>query len=362
MRLALALAANGRGTASPNPMVGAVVVNHGRIVGKGYHLRPGLPHAEILALKAAGPHARGGTLFVTLEPCCHLDKRTPPCVPSVIWAGVTRVVIAQRDPNPLVNGKALQTLRRAGISVTVGVGKSEAIELNRAYNHYMRARRPYVILKSGMTLDGQIATASGEAKWITGLPSRRDVHRLRSEVDAVLVGIGTVVNDDPSLTARVGPRFKKLASKQPLRVVADSRLRIPFKSHILKQQHAAKTLVATTPRAPAARRHALTKLGVEVVVLPSLRGRVSLPALMRELGRRGVTSLLVEGGSEINAAMLRAELVHHLRLYIAPALLGGSNAKGVIGGESPGRLAETLKLKHARTRWLGGDIVVEGDL
>lgn len=362
MRFALALAANGRGTASPNPMVGAVVVNHGRIVGKGYHLRPGLPHAEILALKAAGPLARGGTLFVTLEPCCHLDKRTPPCVPAVIWAGVSRVVIAQRDPNPLVNGKALQALRRAGVSVTVGVGKSEAIELNRAYNHYMRTRRPYVLLKAGMTLDGQIATASGEAKWITSVPSRIDVHRLRSEVDALLVGIGTVVSDDPSLTARLGPRFKKLASEQPLRVVADSQLRIPFKAQILKRQHAAKTLIATTRSAPAAIRHALTKLGVEVVVLPSLRGRVSLPALMTELGRRGVTSLLVEGGSEINAAMLQANLVQHLRLYMAPALLGGSDAKGVIGGKSPARLDETLKLKHVRTRWLGGDIVVEGEL
>ncbi len=362
MKFALALAANGRGTASPNPMVGAVIVNHGRMVGKGYHLRPGLPHAEILALKAAGPQARGGTLFVTLEPCCHLDKRTPPCVPAVMWAGVTRVVIAQCDPNPLVNGKGVRALRRAGLSVTVGVGKSEAIELNRAYNHYMRTKRPYVLLKAGMTLDGQIATASGEAKWITSAPSRGDVHRLRSEVDAVLVGIGTVVIDDPSLTARVGPRLKKLAAEQPLRVVVDSRLRIPLNAQILKRQHAAKTLIATTRSAPAATRRALAKLGVEVVVLPSLRGRVSLPALMRELGRRGVTSLLVEGGGEINAAMLQAKLVQHLRLYMAPALLGGSNAKGMIGGKSPARLAETLKLKHVRTRLLGGDIVVEGDL
>ena len=237
-------------------------------------------------------------------------------------------MIAQRDPNPLVNGKALQTLRRAGISVTVGVGKSEAIELNRAYNHYMRARRPYVILKAGMTLDGQIATASGEAKWITepAVATRRPPPSLGSRCG---VGRNRDCCERRSIVDRPSrPRFKKLASKQPLRVVADSRLRIPFKSHILNQQHAAKTLIATTRRAPAARRHALTKLGVEVVVLPSLRGRVSLPALMRELGSRGVTSLLVEGGSEINAAMLRAELVHHLRLYIAPALLGGSNAKG----------------------------------
>jgi diaminohydroxyphosphoribosylaminopyrimidine deaminase/5-amino-6-(5-phosphoribosylamino)uracil reductase len=244
----------------------------------------------------------------------------------------------------------------------LGVGQIEAQTLNRAYNYFMRTRRPYVYLKAGMTLDGQIATASGEAKWITSELSRVDAHRLRSQVDAVLVGIGTVLIDDPALTARTGSNLTKLAARQPLRIVVDSRLRVPLDARILREQHAAKTLIVTTRSAPAARRRALAKRGVEMLALPSVRGRVSLSSLMRELGRRGVTSLLVEGGGEINAAMLQARLVRHLRLYVAPALLGGSNAKGMIGGKSPARLAEALKLKHVSTRWLGGDIVVEGDL
>ena len=362
MTRALRLAAKGLGTASPNPMVGAIVVNRGRIVGQGFHLRPGLPHAEILALRRAGKRARGASLYVTLEPCCHLTKRTPPCVPAVIQSGVRRVVIATRDSNPMVKGKGTLALQRAGLSVSTGVARREAEELNRAYNHWMKRKRPFVILKAGMTLDGQIATASGEAQWITSSQSRREVHQLRSHVDAILVGIGTVLSDDPSMTARVDSQFKKLATRQPLRIVVDSQLRVPLNAQILSRQDAAKTLIATTSSATAARRRALQKLGIEVLVLPRRRGRVSLPALMHELGKRGVTSLLVEGGGEINAAMLQARLVQQVRLYIAPALLGGGNAKGVIGGKSPAHLAQALRLRDVRTRSVGRDVVVEGNL
>ena len=362
MTLALRLAAMGRGTASPNPMVGAVVVNGGRVVGQGFHLRPGLPHAEIIALRRAGKRAHGASLYVTLEPCCHLEKRTPPCVPAVIRSGVRRVVIATHDPNPAVEGKGAAALRRAGLSVTTGIAKREAEALNRAYNHWRKTKRPFVILKAGMTLDGQIATASGEAKWITSHQSRREAHQLRSRVDAVLVGIGTVLSDDPSLTARAGSRLKKLATRQPLRIVVDSQLRIPLNARVLSSQDEAKTLIATTGSAAAARRRALQKRGIEVLSIPSLRGRVSLRALMLELGERGVTSLLVEGGSEINAAMLKAKLVQQVRLYIAPALLGGGDAKGVIGGKSPAHLTQALKLRNVRTRSVGRDVVVEGNL
>ena len=362
MMSALRLAAKGRRTASPNPMVGAIVVNGGRIVGQGYHLRPGLPHAELLALKRAGARARGGTLYVTLEPCCHLKKRTAPCVPAILRAGVKRVVIAQRDPNPHVNGLGAAALRRARVSVTLGVARREAEALNQAYRHWMRTKRPYAILKAGMTLDGQIATASGEARWITSKPSRREGHRLRAEVDAVVVGVGTVLSDDPSLTARVGAHLTRLATNQPLRVIVDTRLRTPLSAKILRRVDGARTVIATTRAAPTARRLALQRRAVEVLTLPLRRGRVSLPALLRELGKRGVTSLLVEGGGELNAAMLKAKLVQHVRLYVAPSLLGGIDAKGMIGGKSPGRLAAALRLKHVHTRSLGSDIVVEGDL
>ena len=362
MTLALRLAAKGQGTTSPNPMVGAVVVKQGRIVGQGFHLRPGQPHAEILALRQAGTRARGATLYVTVEPCCHLKKRTPPCVPDVIQSGVRRVVIAMGDPNSLVKGRGVAQLRRAGLSVTIGVARREAEALNKAYSHWIKTKRPYVTLKAGMTLDGQIATASGESQWITSQQSRQEVHQLRGQVDAVLVGVGTVLSDNPSLTARTGPHFKKLASRQPLRIVVDSKLRIPLNTQVMTRQDQAKTLVATTQLAPAARRQALQKKGIEIISLPAARGRVSLPALLKELGRRGITSLLLEGGSEMNAAMLTAKLVNHVRLYMAPALLGGRNAKGVIGGKSPARLGQALKLHHVRTRSVGGDVVVEGDV
>jgi diaminohydroxyphosphoribosylaminopyrimidine deaminase/5-amino-6-(5-phosphoribosylamino)uracil reductase len=343
-------------------MVGAVVVTQGRIVGQGFHLRPGLPHAEILALRQAGRLARGAMLYVTLEPCCHLNKRTPPCAPEILRSGVRRVVIAMTDPNPLVKGKGAAALRRAGLSVTIGVARGEAEELNRAYVHWIETKRPYVILKAGMTLDGKIATASGEAMWITGKESRREVHELRARVDAVLVGIGTVLADDPALTARVGPQLNKPATTQPLRIVVDSTLRIPMKAQILSGQEKAKTVVATTESASVSRKQVLLKRGIEMITLPTLRGKVSLPALMRELGRRGVTSLLVEGGGEINAAMLKAELVQHVRWYLAPMLLGGVDAKGVIGGRSPARLASALRLRNVTTRSVGGDLVVDGDL
>ncbi len=362
MTLALRLAAKGQGTASPNPMVGALVVKNSRVVGQGFHRGPGQPHAEILALRRAGWRARGATLYVTLEPCCHLKKRTPPCVPTVARSGVQRVVVAMRDPNPLVKGKGIAALRRAGLVVTVGVGRTEAESLNRAYAHWVRTKRPYVIMKAGMTLDGKIATAAGESKWITSEQSRREVHQLRRQVDAVLIGIGTVLSDDPSLTARTGPQLGKLAPRQPVRLVIDSRLRISPKARILARQHEARTIVVTTASAPWARRSALQERGVETMVLPAADGHVSVPALLDELGRRGITSLLVEGGSKINGALLKTRLVQRVRLYITPALLGGEDAKGVIGGRSPARLAQALSLNEVITRTVGGDVVIEGDL
>ena len=362
MSRALRLAAMGRGTTSPNPVVGAVVVKNGRIIGQGYHRHPGQPHAEILALRQAGTRAQGATLYVTLEPCCHLNKRTPPCVPAVIRSGLRRVVVAMCDPNPLVKRRGVAALRRAGLSVTIGVGRREAENLNRTYSHWVQTKRPYVIMKSGMTLDGKIATASGESRWITSIQSRREVHQLRGQVDGVLVGLGTVLSDNPSLMARTGAQLDMLATRQPLRIIVDSHLRIPLNAQVLSRQNEARTIVVTTGSAPVARRSALQKKGIDTITLPAVHGRVSLPALLKELGRRGIMSLLVEGGGNMNAAMLKAKLVHHVLLYITPALLGGDDAKGVIGGKSPARLTQALKLRQIRIRSVGGDVVVEGDL
>lgn len=362
MSLALRLAAKGLGKTSPNPMVGAVVVSKGRIAGQGYHHAAGQAHAEILALRRAGSQARGATLYVTLEPCSHLKKRTPPCVPAVIQAGIRRVVVAMPDPNPAVSGKGLAQLRRAGLSVTVGVARKDAEALNRAYCHWIVSKRPYVTLKAGMTLDGQIATAGGESKWITGLRSRQEVHRLRSAVDAVIVGIGTVLKDNPTLTARKSPGLTALAATQPVRIVVDSALRISPAANILTQQSRARTIIATTKAASPVRRRALERQGIEVLQLPSRGGHVSLTHLLAILGQRGMTSAMVEGGGELNAAFFKAKLVNHVQLYVAPTLLGGAASKGVIGGVSPSRLADAWKLTQVRTRILGSDVVVEGDV
>jgi diaminohydroxyphosphoribosylaminopyrimidine deaminase/5-amino-6-(5-phosphoribosylamino)uracil reductase len=359
---ALRIAAKGRGKTSPNPMVGAMVVSKGRIVGQAYHHAAGQPHAEVLALRQAGRLARGATLYVTLEPCSHLKKRTPPCVPAVIQSAVRRVVVAMPDPNPAVSGKGVAQLRRAGLSVTVGVARKDAEVLNRAYCHWITTKRPYVTLKAGMTLDGQIATARGESKWITGLQSRQEVHRLRSAMDAVIVGVGTVLKDNPSLTARRLPGLTALASTQPTRIVVDSGLRIARSAKILTQQSGAKTIIATTKAAPSVRRRAFERQGIEVLVLPSLGKRVSLKHLLTALGQRGMISVMVEGGGELNAAFFKSKLVNNVRLYVAPALLGGTQSKGVIGGVSPRRLADAWKLRQVRIRVLGTDVVVEGDV
>ncbi|MDH4187232.1 MAG: bifunctional diaminohydroxyphosphoribosylaminopyrimidine deaminase/5-amino-6-(5-phosphoribosylamino)uracil reductase RibD, partial [Nitrospira sp.] len=326
MTLALRLAAKGRGKTSPNPMVGSLVVKNGRIVGRGGHLGPGKPHAEILALKQAGTRAKGATLYVTLEPCCHLEKRTPPCVPTIIQSGVREVIVAMTDPNPMVKGRGVAALRRAGIAVTTGIAGEEAAQLNRDYLHWVTTGRPYVILKAGMTLDGKVATANGESQWITGPLARREVHRLRSQVDAVLVGVGTVLKDDPSLTARLSDRPLKLASKQPLRVVLDSQLRTSTNAQVCARQSVAKTVIATTSRVMQSRRSGLERAGVEIIAFPGKNGTVPFSAVMRMLGKRGILSVLIEGGSTVSAAALRAKLVNHIVFYLAPALMGGQDA------------------------------------
>ena len=370
MMLALRVAAQGQGTTSPNPMVGAVVVSNNRIVATGYHARAGTPHAEVLALKKAGRLTRHATLYVTLEPCCHTDKRTPPCVPTVLQSGVSRVVVAMRDPNPKVTGRGIRMLRSNGLQVTVGCLEQDARRLNTAYLHWIQTGRPFVTLKAAMTLDGQIATARGESQWISGHEARAQGHRLRSHVDAILVGIKTVLRDDPQLTARRGTSGH-LYAHQPWRVILDSRLSIPLHAKVLRPLpgkrngvHAAanplRTLLITTTAASATRIKKLRSLGVVPLVVPARQNRVSLRACLNYLGKQGLHHVLIEGGGEVNGSALHDNLVNRVALFIAPTLLGGQQSKGLLGGPSPARLGDGFYLKDLTVQHVGQDLLVEG--
>ena len=358
MTRALQLAARGRGRTSPNPMVGAVVVTGGRIVGKGFHRKAGAPHAEVIALQAAGPRARGGTLYVTLEPCSHTNKRTPPCVPAVLAAGIRRVVVAMRDPNPRVNGEGLRRLKRAGLSLSVGCLERKAEQLNESYVHRMRTGRPLVTLKMAMTLDGKTATAAGQSQWITGPEARRHAHHLRSQVDAIMVGVRTVLADDPQLTVRLG----RPIARQPLRIIMDSGLRTPLTAKVLSRRLRQGTVMATTRLAPHARLVRLRRRGISLLVLPSEKGKVSLRACLKQLARMGINHLLIEGGSELAASALQSGVVDGLRLYIAPRLLGGNDAKGLIGGSCPPDLLRALSVSRLSIKKIGHDLMLEGTL
>jgi len=363
MKRALSLAARGKGKTSPNPMVGAVIVSHGHVVGEAYHQQAGKPHAEILALHRAGPRARGGVLYVTLEPCCHSRKRTPPCVPLLIQSGLSRICVAMADPNPQVSGQGIHMLKRARLQVTVGVLEDEAQQLNEVYRQWMMTGRPFVILKGAMTLDGKIATATGDSKWITGEEARQDVHRLRSQVDAVMVGIGTVLADNPDLSARgSGNASRERRGRQPVRVVLDSQLQIPATAKVVQWVHEQPTIVCTTTQASPRKIHTLQKQGVQVWVVPQKQGKVSLKAALGKLGQAGMSSVLLEGGSTVNATALHEGLVNQVRLYMAPVLMGGQDAKGLIGGGSPRRLEQSWCLVNPELTKIGKDWLVKANI
>ncbi len=344
-------------------MVGAVVVANGTVVGSGYHKRAGGPHAEIVALRQARDRSRDATLYTTLEPCCHTNKRTPPCGPAILASGVRRVVVAMRDPNLLVAGRGIRQLRRAGIAVSVGCLGHEAAALNEVYLHWAKTGRPFVVLKAAMTLDGKIATATGESQWITGPQARAHVHQFRNQVDVIAVGAETVLTDDPQLTVR-GSAGKKPSTgvRQPTRMIFDSRLRIPFGARVLQGTGQAPTIIATTKLAAPRKVERLRKMGVQVWVLPRNGTHVSLGACLQALGKTEVTSMLVEGGGELNAGLLREGLVNRVCLYVAPSLLGGQKTKGLLGGRSPRRLAEILPVSNLHIESLGKDWLITGDV
>jgi diaminohydroxyphosphoribosylaminopyrimidine deaminase/5-amino-6-(5-phosphoribosylamino)uracil reductase len=356
MRRALALAARARGLTSPNPMVGAVVVRDGEVVGEGFHARAGRPHAEAEALQAAGPRARGATLYVTLEPCNH-HGRTPPCAPLVEAAGVRRVVAAVADPNPFVAGGGAAVLRAAGIAVETGLLADEAVTLNRAFMTAMRERRPHVTLKAGMTADGKIADVHGSARWITGEVARVEAHRQRSEVDAIVVGITTVVRDDPALTVRLESPWPR----EPYRVVLDTHARTPPGARVIAGATPSRALIAVGEGAPAARVTALEAAGAVVLRCPTQAGRVSVDAVLAELFGREVHAVLLEGGGEVHAAFLDAGVVDRVTLYVAPLLLGGRNAPPVVGGVGR-ELKSAVRLGPMSARLVGTDLLIEADV
>ncbi len=354
MRRALRLAEKARGRTSPNPMVGAVVVKNGVIISRGWHRKAGEPHAEAIALGKAGSAAAGATLYVTLEPCSHTDKRTPPCTLAIIRSRIARVVAAMVDPNRKVSGGGVKTLQAAGIDVVTDILEAEAKKLNEAYIKHITTGMPFVTLKIAQTLDGKIATATGESRWITGEKAREESHRLRDINDAVLVGINTVLKDNPSLTARIP------GGRDPVRVIVDSKLKILANATVLTQRSSAKTIIATLASVPKNKIKKFRDAGAEVIVAKSVRGRVDLRDLMKKLGKMDIISVLIEGGAEINASALKSDIVDKVVLFIAPMIMAGKDALCSVGGTSPIKLSHALRLHNITTRFVGQDLMVEG--
>lgn len=353
MQRALELAEHGRGFVEPNPLVGAVVVRDGRIVGEGWHQRYGEAHAEVHALAAAGEAARGATLYVTLEPCCHHGK-TPPCTDAIRRAGIRRVVAAMTDPFPEVAGQGVDVLRQAGVLVDIGLGEAAARHLNAPYLKLLATGRPYVHAKWAMTLDGKIATRTGDSQWISNTASRQRVHDLRGRMDALVVGIGTVLADNPRLTVRPpGPRT-------PWRVILDSRGRLPLDGRLAQTAHDVPVLLAVAADLSAERADALRALGVELVQPSPQGGRPGVVALLDELGRRRMTNIMVEGGAEVLGAFLDARAIDEVHVFIAPRLAGGAQAKSPLGGRGVERIADALGLVEWTVEPVEGDCYIHG--
>lgn len=386
MRVALKLAERGRGFVNPNPMVGAVIVKDGRMIGQGWHRKFGELHAERNALADCTEDPAGATVYVTLEPCCHQGK-TPPCTDALLAAGVRRVVIGAMDPNPLVGGRGAAILREHGVTVETGVLKKECEEQNRIFLHYIRSGMPYVVLKYAMTLDGKIATATGASKWITGEPARAQVHALRHELMGIMVGSGTVLADDPMLNCRLPD------TRNPVRIICDTRLRTPLDAAVVRTAGEQRTIIATAQgaadRGQAAdegaclrqaafaeaggqqaadmqykereeKLRAYRKSGCEIMELPVKDGHIELRALMQELGGLGIDSILLEGGSSLNWSALSCGIVNEVHAYIAPKIFGGAAAKSPVAGIGAALPDDAVGLEDVKTEMIGGDFLVKG--
>ena len=358
MQRALDLARQAKGRTSPNPLVGAVIVKDGKVIGEGYHKKAGTAHAEVHALNAAGGNVKGATLYTNLEPCCHWG-RTPPCTEALIHADIAHVYVAEVDPNPSVAGKGVQQLQNAGINVHVGVCEQEASDLNEVHRKYIQTGKPFVILKTAMSLDGKIATASGESQWITSEASRQRGHEVRDAVDAILVGRGTVERDNPSLRTRLQDRKGQDAT----RIVLDSHGKTCTDAHIFNAESEAGVIIAVTAVAPSENVNALEKVGAEVITVPAAHSKVCFKSLMGILGKREITSVLIEGGGEINASAIAAGVVDKVMCFVAPKLIGGQDAPGPIGGVSIRSLADAVTLQRINVTPIPEhDLLIEGYL
>ena len=349
MELTIKLAEKGRGLTSPNPMVGCIIVKRGRIVGKGFHRKAGTEHAEVLALNDAGKKAINSTMYVNLEPCSHWG-RTPPCTEKIVEAGVREVVIGVRDPNPLVDG--FRELKARGIKTKIGILEKEAKHLNEAFFKYVKTKKPFVIIKVAMSLDGKIATATGDSKYITSKEARTYVHQLRTEVDAVMVGLNTVLRDNPELT----PRLVK--GKNPMKIVVDSKLKMSKNCNLMKDP--TKLIIATTNKAPKSEIKKFQQKGVIVIIANPTKGMVDLQDLMKQIGKHEITSVMIEGGSELNSSAIKAGIVDKILIFAAPKIIG--NGLGAIGNLGIKKIDKAINLKNPATRKIGKDLLVEAYL
>lgn len=355
MRRALELAKKGTGYVSPNPLVGAVIVQDGQIIGEGYHECYGQAHAEVNAVRNAAKDVEGATLYVTLEPCAHYGQ-TPPCAKLLVKSKFKRVVIGCLDPNEQVSGRGVKILREAGIAVDIGILEQECLAINEVFFHYITTKKPFVVMKTAMTLDGKIATVTGASKWITGNAARERVHQLRHRLSGIMVGVDTVIADDPLLSCRMEN------GRNPVRLIVDSKLRIPPDARVLKNQDTQKTIIGTTKQCNQEKHEALENMGVEVVILPENKGRVDLQAWMKVLGERKIDSILLEGGATLNFSMLKEGLVHQVQAYIAPKIFGGQTAPTPVGGTGFEQVADAVRIEHLKVEKVGEDIWICGNL
>ena len=355
MKRALELAEKGEGYTNPNPLVGAVIVKNGKIIGEGYHEVYGSHHAEVNAFLSATEDVKGATMYVTLEPCSHYGK-TPPCANKIVEKGIKKVVIANKDPNDKVSGRGINILKENGIEVVTGVLEEEGSKLNEIFFKYITTKLPFCILKTAMTLDGKIATRTGDSKWITNEESRKYVHKLRNKLSAIMVGIGTVLEDDPYLTTRLDG----VSGSDPVRIIVDTTARIPLEANVLNLKSNAKTIIATTELAPVEKIKALEDKDAEVIICPLKNNKVDLKYLMKVLGEQGIDSILIEGGSQLNFSAIEDGIVDKVNVFISPKLIGGNTAKTPVGGSGIELMKDAIMFNNIDIHKFGDDIMIEG--